>query len=84
MAAPNAKVLRNGKIEIVPARMLVPGDVIAIETGDIIPADIRIIESVNLKVEEASLTGESVPVEKDGQKFSKERLVSATGLIWDT
>jgi len=71
MAAPNAKALRNGKIEIVPARMLVPGDVIAIETGDIIPADIRIIESVNLKVEEASLTGESVPVEKDGQRVFK-------------
>jgi len=73
MAAPNARVLRNGKVEIIPARMLVPGDIILMETGDILPADIRIIESVNLKVEESSLTGESVPVEKDARKvFEKE------------
>lgn len=65
MSAPNAKVLRNGKVEVVPARMLVPGDIILMETGDILPADVRIIESVNLKIEESSLTGESVPVEKD-------------------
>lgn len=71
MAAPNAKVIRNGKIEIIPARTLVPGDIVTVETGDIIPADIRIIESVNLKVEEASLTGESVSVDKDGQKVFK-------------
>jgi Ca2+-transporting ATPase len=65
MSAPNAKILRNGKIEILPARMLVPGDIVLIEAGDIVPADIRIIESVNLKIDEASLTGESVPVQKD-------------------
>ncbi|WP_426351147.1 cation-translocating P-type ATPase [Alloiococcus sp. CFN-8] len=64
MSAPNAKVLRNGKIEIVPSRDLVPGDVIVFEAGDLIPADARIIESSNLKIEEASLTGESVPAEK--------------------
>lgn len=68
MSAPNAKVLRDGKIEIVPARMLVPGDIILMEAGDILPADVRIIESANLKIEESSLTGESVPVDKD---FSK-------------
>lgn len=65
MSAPNAKVLRNGKVEIIPARQLVPGDVVLMEAGDIIPADLRILESVNLKIEEASLTGESVPSEKD-------------------
>lgn len=69
MSAPNAKVLRNGKIEIIPAKMLVPGDIILMEAGDILPADIRIIESANLKVEESSLTGESVPVDKDATKI---------------
>lgn len=72
MAAPNAKVLRNSKICTIPARMLVPGDVVLIEAGDIIPADIRITESSNLKIEEASLTGESIPVEKDGDTVFKE------------
>jgi Ca2+-transporting ATPase len=65
MSAPNAKTLRNGKVEIVPSRNLVPGDVVVFEAGDVIPADIRIIESANLKIEEASLTGESVPSEKN-------------------
>ncbi len=59
-----AKVLRNGKIEVIPAKELVPGDIIEIETGDYISADLRLIESVNLKSQESSLTGESVPVEK--------------------
>ncbi len=68
MSAPNAKVLRNGKIEVIPAKMLVPGDIILMEAGDILPADIRIIESANLKVEESSLTGESVPVDKDAAR----------------
>ncbi len=65
MSAPNAKALRKGKIEIVPSRTLVPGDIVVFEAGDVIPADLRIIESSNLKIEEASLTGESVPAEKD-------------------
>lgn len=65
MSAPNARVLRNGKVEVIPARELVPGDVLQIETGDILPADIRIIQSSNLKMEESSLTGESVPVDKN-------------------
>lgn len=64
MSAPNARVLRDGKIETIPARELVPGDVLQIETGDILPADIRIIQAFNLKIEESSLTGESVPVDK--------------------
>lgn len=70
MSAPNARALRNGKVEIIPARELVPGDVLQIETGDILPADIRIIESSNLKIEESSLTGESVPVDKNASDLS--------------
>jgi Ca2+-transporting ATPase len=64
MAAPTASVLRDGNEEEVPARELVPGDVIVIRTGDRIPADARLIEAVNLKTNEAPLTGESVPIEK--------------------
>ena len=67
MSSPNAKVIRNGSLQIMPARNLVPGDIVLIEAGDSIPADLRLVESVNLKVEEASLTGESVPVDKDAQ-----------------
>lgn len=73
MAAPNAKVVRDGATTIVPANTLVPGDMVLLESGDIIPADLRLIESSNLKVEEASLTGESVPVEKNSlNTFDKE------------
>lgn len=72
MAAPTAKVIRNGNISEVPANTLVPGDIVILETGDIIPADLRLIESSNLKVEEASLTGESVPVEKDAEAVFAE------------
>ncbi|MBI4296605.1 MAG: HAD-IC family P-type ATPase, partial [Chloroflexi bacterium] len=64
MAAPTATVLRDGQETDVPARELVPGDVLIIRTGDRVPADARLIEAVNLRTEEAPLTGESVPVEK--------------------
>jgi Ca2+-transporting ATPase len=64
MAAPNAQVIRDGHQTTIPSRELVPGDVVLVEAGNYIPADMRLIESVNLKVEEASLTGESVPVDK--------------------
>ena len=64
MAAPTATVIRNREEQEIPARELVPGDVILLETGDRIPADARLIEAVNLKIDEASLTGESVPVDK--------------------
>lgn len=65
MSAPNAKVIRDGKIKSIPAADLVPGDIVSLETGDIVPADIRLIESQNLSSDESSLTGESVPVDKD-------------------
>ncbi|MCK4316992.1 MAG: HAD-IC family P-type ATPase, partial [Anaerolineae bacterium] len=64
MAAPDAHVLRDGHRVIIPARELLPGDVVFLEAGNYVPADLRLIESVNLKIDEASLTGESVPVEK--------------------
>ena len=59
-----AKVVRNGKLQVVQSRELVPGDIVVLETGDYVPADLRLFESVNLKAQEAALTGESVPVEK--------------------
>ncbi len=64
MAAPTAQVIRDGHQITIPSRELVPGDVVLVEAGNYIPADLRLIESANLKVEEASLTGESLPVEK--------------------
>lgn len=64
MSSPKAKVLRDGKQIEVESEKIVPGDVVILETGDVIPADLRLIDSVNLKIDESSLTGESVPVEK--------------------
>lgn len=72
MAAPTASVLRGGKEIEVNAHDLVPGDIILLKTGDRVPADARLIEAVNLKVEEASLTGESVPVEKTNKVLPGE------------
>ena len=62
-----AKVIRNGNVEVVASRELVPGDVVVLDTGDYVPADLRIIESANLKSQESSLTGESVPVDKNAE-----------------
>ena len=69
-----SKVIRNGEITVVPAKELVPGDIVVLDTGDYIPADLRIIEAVNLKSQESSLTGESVPVEKN-EKIIKDTQV---------
>lgn len=65
MSSPTAKVIRNGQIEEVATELLVPGDIVILEEGDIIPTDIRLTESVGLEVNEAILTGESVPSQKD-------------------
>lgn len=65
MSSPHATVVRDGKKETIDSSLLVPGDVVILRTGDLVPADIRLIKSVDLKAEESALTGESVPVEKD-------------------
>ena len=65
LAAPEAQVLRDGSRQNIPANQLVPGDIVLMEAGNFIPADVRLLEAVNLQVEEAALTGESVPVQKD-------------------
>lgn len=64
MSSPKAKVIRDGKQTEIDSALLVPGDYIILETGDIVPADLRLVDSKNLKIDESSLTGESVPVEK--------------------
>ncbi len=65
MSSPESSVVREGKIKKIKSSLLVPGDVVILEEGDTVGADLRLIESVNLKINESSLTGESVPVEKD-------------------
>ncbi len=64
MAAPHAQVIRDGSFATIPARELVPGDLVILEAGNYVPADLRLVEGVNLRVDEAALTGESVAVEK--------------------
>lgn len=65
LSSPNALVRRDGRLSEVPAAALVPGDIVLLEAGRVVPADLRLLQSVNLKVEESALTGESVPAEKD-------------------
>ena len=72
MSAPHARVIREGKEEIIDASELVPGDIIKLEAGDFIPADARLLHSVSLKSEESALTGESIPSEKDADAEVKE------------
>ena len=67
-----AKVIREGNIKVIPAKELVPGDIVVLDTGDYIPADLRIIEAINLKAQESSLTGESVPVEKNTEAIENK------------
>ena len=68
-----AKVIRDGNLQVIASRELVPGDIVILDTGDYIPADLRIIESANLKVQESALTGESVPVQKSLEVITDEK-----------
>lgn len=89
MSAPTALALRDGVIESVDSKELVPGDIIYLETGHFVPADARLLTSVNLKIDEASLTGESHPVEKDSTPILKSstlladrvNMILATGIV---
>lgn len=74
MTAPTASVIRDGAEGEIPARDLVPGDVILLSAGDRVPADVRLVESVNLQAEEAALTGESLPVEKHIEPLTQPEL----------
>lgn len=72
ISAPTAHVIRNNSELIIPASELVIGDIVILEAGSVVPADIRLIESANLKIQESALTGETVPVEKDADEILKE------------
>jgi len=74
MSSPSVKVVRNGREESVDIARIVPGDLVILEAGDIVPADMRLVETAQLQVEEAALTGESMPVEKDPAALEEEDL----------
>jgi P-type Ca2+ transporter type 2C len=74
LSAPSVKVRRNGQVKEIPSREVVPGDILLLESGNLVPADCRLLESMSLKTQEASLTGESEPVEKCQQVISGEDL----------
>ncbi len=74
LSVPNVRVLRDKTLQEISARELVPGDIIQLETGNVLPADIRLLEAVNLRIQEAALTGESEPVEKQSNALSGDDL----------
>lgn len=84
MASPTAKVKRDGVINTIPSTEVVPGDYIIIETGSYIPADARLVKTYNLKVEESSLTGETVPVLKDEKVVLNENtpIGDMLNMVW--
>ncbi len=74
LSVPNVRVLRDSAVKEMSARELVPGDIIQLEAGNVLPADVRLLEAVNLRIQEAALTGESEPVEKQTAELYKEGL----------
>ncbi len=74
MSKPYAKVIRNGKVEKIKVENLTVGDVVVLEAGDVVPADLRLIETASLKIEESNLTGESLAVEKDAKLILNENI----------
>ncbi|SDJ82959.1 cation-translocating P-type ATPase [Billgrantia gudaonensis] len=83
MLSPQAKVLRDGKRQVVPAADLVPGDVVLVESGDRVPADLRLLEAKRLRTEEAALTGESTPVDKSIDPAAEDaELGDRTGMAY--
>ena len=77
MATPNAHVRRDGQIVEIPSTELVPGDVVLLEAGDVVPADLRLTLTKSLKIEESALTGESVPVDKTSEPINEEKVALA-------
>jgi calcium-translocating P-type ATPase len=75
MLSPEARTLRNGQTAMIPAEKLVPGDIVFLESGDKIPADLRLVDVKNLRTEEAALTGESVPSDKSTEPVSAKATV---------
>lgn len=74
MSTPHSKVMRGGQITEISSTEIVPGDIVVLDTGDIIPADLRLMEAVNMKVQESALTGESIPVEKSADVLDAKDL----------
>ncbi|WP_279083616.1 calcium-translocating P-type ATPase, PMCA-type [Lactobacillus apis] len=77
MATPNAHVRRNGQVVEIPSTELVQGDIVLLEAGDVVPADLRLTITESLKIEEAALTGESVPVDKEHDQINEDKVALA-------
>jgi len=82
LTSPESLVLRDGRKKKIPSRLLVPGDVVFLEEGSKIPADLRLLETVNLKIDEAPLTGESIPVTKSTAALSKAILAERKNICY--
>ncbi|MBO9716820.1 MAG: HAD-IC family P-type ATPase, partial [Pseudoxanthomonas sp.] len=81
MLSAQARALRDGEARMIPAEQLVPGDVVLLESGDKVPADLRLVEAKNLRTEEAALTGESVPVDKTVEPVPENSMIGDRGCM---